>query len=315
MSGAADITNGLVMDASQNLYSLVSLNHTVDTVTTYESNIYNLGFDQLAYRSQYYLDNSAVLLRTSPNPPLPVASTSYSIPNVVATGLTIDNTDSLYGGYGGNNVYQFTNQYVFRHVNLPDRGDLSLDIYNNTLATNIATINVNVVCFKEDSKILCLLDNEEKYVPIQDIKVGDFVKTYLHGYKKVEVVGSSRLHNSGNGERIKDKLYKYTQNNYPELTEDLVITGGHSLLVDELSEQQKTATEEYWKIFHKTDDKYRLLSVVNNKAIPYEIAGDFNIYHIALENDNESLNYGIFANGLLVESCCKRILTKCMNTN
>jgi hypothetical protein len=315
MSGAADITNGLVMDASQNLYSLVSLNHTVDTVTTYESNIYKLGFDQLATRSQYYLDNSAVLVRTAPNPSLPIASTSYSIPNVVATGLTIDNTGSLYGGYGGNNVYQFTNQYIFRNVNLPDVGDLSLNVYNNTRETTVATINVNVVCFKEDSKILCLVDNEEKYLHIQHIKVGDLIKTYLHGYKKVELVGSGILHNSGNGERIKDKLYKYNQEDYPELTEDLVITGGHSILVDELSEQQKTATEEYWNIFHKTDDKYRLLSVINDKAIPYEIAGDFNIYHIALENDNESLNYGIYANGLLVESCSKSILTNCMKTN
>jgi len=315
VSGAADSINGLVMDASQNLYSLVSLNHTVDTVTTYESNIYKLGFDQLATRSQYYLDNSAVLVRTAPNPSLPVASTSFSVPNVVATGLTIDNTDTLYGGYGGNSVYQFTNQYVFRHVNLPDVGELSLNVYNNTLETPVATINVSVVCFKEDSKILCLVDNEEKYIPIQHIKVGDLVKTYLHGYKKVELVGSSRLHNSGNGERVKDKLYKYTQENYPELTEEFVITGGHSILVDELSEQQKTETGAYWKIFHKTDDKYRLLSVVNDKAIPYEIPGEFNIYHIALESDNDLLNYGIYANGLLVESCNKRILTKCMNTN
>jgi len=310
-----DRINGLVMDASQNLYSLVRINHTVNSVSTNESNIYKLGFDQLATRSQYYLDNSAVLVRTAPNPSLPVASTSFSLPNVNATGFTIDNTDTFYGGYDNNKVYQFTNQYVFRHVNLPDVGELSLNVYNNTLETPVATINVSVVCFKEDSKILCLVDNEEKYIPIQHIKVGDLVKTYLHGYKKVELVGSSRLHNSGNGERVKDKLYKYTQKNYPELTEELVITGGHSILVDELSEQQKTETGAYWKIFHKTDDKYRLLSVVNDKAIPYEIPGEFNIYHIALESDNDLLNYGIYANGLLVESCNKRILTKCMNTN
>jgi len=308
-----DIINGLVMDASQNLYSLVSLNHTVNSDTTYESNIYKLGFNDLATRSQYYLDNSSVLVRTAPNPSLPVASTSFSVPNVVATGLAIDNTDTFYGGYGVDNVYQFTNQYVFRHVNLPDEGDLSLTVYNNTTEETVATINVNVICFKEDSKILCLVDNEEKYIPIQHIKVGDLVKTYLHGYKKVEVIGSSIINNSGNSERTKDKLYKYTQENYPEVSEDLVITGGHSILVDELSEEQKEATEKYWKIFHKTDDKYRLLSVVNNKAVPYENSGDFNIYHLALESDNELLNFGIYANGLLVESCCKRILTKNMN--
>jgi hypothetical protein len=33
-----------------------------------------------------------------------------------------------------------------------------------------------------------------------------------------------------------------------------------------------------------------------------------NIYHIALENDDPYMNYGIYANGLLVESCSKRYL-------
>jgi hypothetical protein len=33
-----------------------------------------------------------------------------------------------------------------------------------------------------------------------------------------------------------------------------------------------------------------------------------NIYHIALENENYYSNYGIYANGLLVETCSKRYL-------
>jgi len=32
------------------------------------------------------------------------------------------------------------------------------------------------------------------------------------------------------------------------------------------------------------------------------------IYHLALENENYFSNYGIYANGLLVESCSKRYL-------
>jgi len=311
----SDSINGLVMDSAQNLYALVSLNHTVNSVTTTESNTYKLASSDIATLSRYYLVNNAVLVRTSPSSSLPVASIFYSIPTSGSTGLAIDNTDSFYGGYDVNNIYQFTNKYVFRNVSLPDSGDLLLTVYDNTQESNVTTfsLNVNVLCFKEDSKILCLVDNEEKYIPIQHIKVGDLVKTYLHGYKKVEVIGSSIIYNSGNSKRIKDRLYKYTQENYPEVTDELVITGGHSVLVDELSEEQKELTEKYWKIFHKTDDKYRLLSVVNDKAIPYEKPGEFNIYHFALESDNESLNFGIYANGLLVESCCKRILTKNMN--
>jgi hypothetical protein len=57
-----------------------------------------------------------------------------------------------------------------------------------------------------------------------------------------------------------------------------------------------------------TDDKYRLMAHLDNRAVPYEKEGVFNIYHIALENENNYWNYGIFANGLLVETCSKRYL-------
>jgi hypothetical protein len=178
------------------------------------------------------------------------------------------------------------------------------------------------ICFLEGSKILCKIDGQESYLPmesvhkdgldtyvkIEDIHPGDLVKTYLHGYKKVVLIGKGKTQNNGDDIRVKDRLYKYTPENYPELKEDLILTGGHSSLVDELSEEQKQRTTEYWKIFHKTDDKYRLLAVVDDKAIPYEEQGIFNIYHIALEHDNEMSNYGIYANGLLVESCCQNQL-------
>jgi hypothetical protein len=42
--------------------------------------------------------------------------------------------------------------------------------------------------------------------------------------------------------------------------------------------------------------------------VPFEEEGVFNIWHIALENDDYYSNYGIYANGLLVETCSKRYL-------
>jgi hypothetical protein len=40
---------------------------------------------------------------------------------------------------------------------------------------------------------------------------------------------------------------------------------------------------------------------------------DYTIYHFALENDNYYMNYGVYANGLLVETCSKRYLTELSN--
>jgi len=56
-------------------------------------------------------------------------------------------------------------------------------------------------------------------------------------------------------------------------------------------------------MIYVTDDMYRLpVYLDNNSDIYTEEYGDINVYHIAL-GDNENRNYGIFANGLLVESC------------
>lgn len=165
---------------------------------------------------------------------------------------------------------------------------------------------IGVPCFKEDSRILCLVDGAEVYVPVQDIRIGDIVKTYLHGYKKVTVIGNGIIYNNGSDPaRIKERLYKYTVEEYPDLTEDLVLTGGHSILVNELTEEQKKVSLTYRKQLKKTDDKYLLLAVVDEKTLPYEKEGIFTIFHITLEHEDDLANYGIFANGLLVESCPK----------
>jgi hypothetical protein len=53
---------------------------------------------------------------------------------------------------------------------------------------------------------------------------------------------------------------------------------------------------------------YRLFAFLDPRAEPYEVEGEFSIYHIALENENYYMNYGVYANGLLVETCSKRYL-------
>jgi len=42
---------------------------------------------------------------------------------------------------------------------------------------------------------------------------------------------------------------------------------------------------------------------LDEKTEPCVEGGEVAIYHFALENDEECYNYGIYANGLLVESC------------
>ena len=168
-------------------------------------------------------------------------------------------------------------------------------------------------CFKENTKILCLKNGIETDVPIQNIQRGDYVKTLLNGYVPVSMIGKGNIYNSGDKQRITERLYRCSKEIYHELTEDLIITGTHSILVDTLTEVQKEKTIELLEQLYITEGKYRLMAVIDERTIPYNIEGSFDIYHIALENDDYYMNYGIYANGLLVETCSKRYLKELSN--
>jgi hypothetical protein len=160
-----------------------------------------------------------------------------------------------------------------------------------------------VTCFLEGTTVLCSVDNKETYLPIESITRDTLVKTSRDGYKKVEIIGKGTIHNSGNDIRDENRLYKCSISNYPQLTTDLYITGCHSILVDKLSylERQEIMSKS-GRIF-VTDDKYRLPAAIDYRSEPWNSEGIYTIWHIALENTDNKMNYGIYVNGgLLVET-------------
>lgn len=154
-----------------------------------------------------------------------------------------------------------------------------------------------VICFKEGSKILTSMG----YVRVEDLVEGHLVQTNRHGVLPICAMGRSRVYNSGSQVRIKDRLYAYR--GLPGLFEDLVLTGLHSVLVDKLSSLEEAHMMAHFGQVKQTDGKYHLLAHKDARATPYEQKGTFNVYHLALECDDRERHYGIFANGLLVESC------------
>jgi len=168
--------------------------------------------------------------------------------------------------------------------------------------------NNSVLCFKEDTKILCFVNDKEEYLPIQDIRRDTLVKTYSSGYKKVDIIGTKKMYNPGNNLKSKDRLYKCTKENYPEITEDLIITGCHSILTNHVTVEQRKLTEELMGNVYVTENHHRLPACVDDRAEPYTQEGVHNIWHIALEHSDYYMNYGIYANGLLVETTSKRML-------
>jgi len=164
-------------------------------------------------------------------------------------------------------------------------------------------------CFLEGTKVLCKVDGVDKYVPVESLEKGSLVKTSLNGYKAVQVIGHGPLQNPGDDTRIENRLYKCSPSKYPELTADLYITGCHSILEFPLTEKQKEDTLKRLGKMYVTDKKYRLMACDDERAEPWNSEGTYNIYHFALENEDDGLNYGVYVNGgLLVETCAIRTL-------
>jgi hypothetical protein len=208
----------------------------------------------------------------------------------------------LYGNIGSYTAWRVA--YVYG-------GTIPTGVYNNgfdlsTLALGPYGFYVypEIPCFLEGTTVLCQIDGVDTYVPIENISEGTLVKTNRDGYKKVEVIGKGDIVNPGHADRIENRLYRCSTEKYKELTRDLFITGCHSILVDDITDIQKDKlTKQLGRIF-VTSKKYRLTAFVDERAEPWESEGKYNIWHLALENNDVKMNYGIYVNGgLLVETC------------
>ena len=180
----------------------------------------------------------------------------------------------------------------------------SWTLVQNGLYYDLVVTSSSLPCFKIGSKIL----TDKGYQLIENLRNGDLVKTLKNGYLPIVLIGKSDIYNSGDKERTKNQLYNLSCKNYSDLTEDLVLTGCHSILVDTITSFQALEMTGKEKRLYITDNKLRLFCYLDPSSDPYDKEGTFTIYHIALENENYYGNYGIYANGLLVESCSIRYL-------
>lgn len=170
---------------------------------------------------------------------------------------------------------------------------------------NYGSYHVFPTGVKEGTKILKLHNGQEVYVPIEYLQKGDLIKTG-NAYKLITLIGKMVVSNPGNQERTKDCLFQLTKKNYPELFEDLIVSSCTSISVNKSTHARRNNTAEYLKHVGTIEDTYSLLAYVDERATPYEKAGTYTMYQLALqhagnsENNGNNGNNGIYANGLFV---------------
>jgi hypothetical protein len=179
------------------------------------------------------------------------------------------------------------------------------------------TTTSQVPCFLEGSKILYLnpTTNFEEYAPIETLRKGDLIKTFSNGYKELAHIGQTKMCLPRMISDKTDCLYRLSKSKIRELKEDLCITGRHCILHRNISDELREQLVQHMGDVFSTENLYRVPAWLDDRAEPYNNASDetVTVWHLALENENIYHNYGVWANGLLVETCSIVYLTKISN--
>jgi hypothetical protein len=102
-------------------------------------------------------------------------------------------------------------------------------------------------------------------------------------------------------------LYKHKENG-------VIVTGGHSILVDELTEQEKINNLKHYGFNETIEDKKLLLACSSDKFEKIDdCCKEYHLYHFSLESDNPKEHFGVYiTDGILSESCPEEVLLRIM---
>jgi hypothetical protein len=181
-------------------------------------------------------------------------------------------------------------------------------IYNNIYYLGTYQFQTAPFCFSEGTKILCYtqLENslicilKEEYRLVQNLKIGDLVKSYLHGYRKVSKIIKGKFVNNPKDEGVANCMYRMKKTKDNGLIEDLTLTRNHGILVEKLTENEEKKIDK--NTLPIIDN---LLSIITADCDKFEKVVDTNTYkyyHFSLDGDGDNdRRFGVYANGILVE--------------
>lgn len=169
-------------------------------------------------------------------------------------------------------------------------------------------ISPRTTCYLENTLILC---SNNEYKKISNLVIGEMIKTTI-GDKKIK--GIQKILYDVNDSNPTHKIYKLSKLVEPNLIEDLYITGGHSILVDELKPEEIVEMKKYYgENLEKIENKYKLLACVDKRFEQIDMDKQIFLYHILLENNDVEEQFIIYANGILSESISEKFYK--MNSN
>ena len=168
-------------------------------------------------------------------------------------------------------------------------------------------------CFSEGTRILGLTAQlKEEYRLVQDLLIGDFIKSYLHGYRKVSKILKGFFVNNPTEQGVANCMYRMSKTEDNGLIEDLTLTRNHGVLVEKLTEDEEKKVDK--NNLPIIDGLLSIITADSDKFEKVEDTNVYNYYHFSLDGDGDNdRRFGVYANGLLVETPSNNMMDDAMN--
>jgi hypothetical protein len=171
-----------------------------------------------------------------------------------------------------------------------------------TMSTNTgAYYTDSPVCYHDEVSIMCVVTSEEgevstKYICLKDVNAGDVVRTYGEGDIRIKFLHRFPYCVMDDSTPI-NCLYK-------RIDSEMIVTGGHSILVDELSDAA-VAGQKTLGFDQSIGDKKLQLACFDPRFERLYTRKVISMCHVVLEHDNQpGRHYGVYVdNGLISETC------------
>jgi surface protein len=222
-------------------------------------------------------------------------------------GINITNYNAILngwanGGYAPNGITLGADGLFYDSVGLTGRNMLTGDYEWIILGDQYI---VPPICYSHGTMILC----NDGYIPIEKLKPGHLVKTYRHGYLPIELICKGRMVN--NPKEPMKCMYRLPSMN-PDEFDDLVVTGGHGILIKSLTRHEIHADSMWFKKnkrYSIIDGMYLQRAAFSKDFIKINSNDEYIYYHFSLKGSHGT-RYGVYANGVLSESTFTKDILK-----
>lgn len=267
--------------------------HTVDLYDSYDGIAGSADGNGL-----YYTRNQGVTWYQS-NKTNDNFSTLHTAPNGNLTGLAgSSNNAGLYFSYDKGTTWTL-------NLDIPSNQSIRTFNISTTNARYVASSsrlyysNVNP-CFNENTELL-MYDKENEYEffeQISNIQIGDYVCIYdsnkktnsittfnltdtdkiteQYSFRRVKYIKSTSLRNSLKPKNVLSAMWKMKDC-------DFIVTGGHSVLVDQLLPEEETYQKETFNFCCRLENKEMLLACASSQFERLMDTKIYKIYHLVLE--------------------------------